>query len=255
MSRLLKTDLVKIKTPKTHDLLRTQVMPVLAQQQGVALVVVLMMTLVIAALSVSLAMGVFGEHKLSRNAADVAIARQAAEAALRDAEHDLTCERWSTVKQDFVRINTGVDALDPNYADSAVKNPDATRPWCNGAKVERAEQMGTSNEPNNQCKNGLFKVSGSDGVDVMAAKNFVYLKDAANGGCNIAFGTVTGQGKYDLLGLGTTPYTQPIYTIEEFSNSNVGKGTVRSYRITARGYGRSANTVVDVQSVFRPFAQ
>ena len=58
------------------------------RQEGVALFMVLMVTLVIVALSVSLATGVFSEYKISRNAADLAIARQAAEAALRDAEQE-----------------------------------------------------------------------------------------------------------------------------------------------------------------------
>lgn len=195
-----------------------------SQQQGIALITVLMITLVIMVLSVSLSMGVFSEHRLSRNAADLAIARQAAEAALRDAEHDIACEKW--------------DANENTFVEDLTTNP------------QRCPlQRGKQNYNPQACTAGW--VTAPLSVNNVAPSATQYF---SNINCYRTFGQVTGQSAFNILGAVSSP-NLPRYSIEVFSKSNGGKVGITNYRITARGYGRNSTTTVDLQSIFRPVAQ
>ncbi len=196
----------------------------ISQQQGVALITVLMITLVIMVLSVSLAVGVFSEHRLSRNAADLAIARQAAEAALRDAEHDIACEKWDTTTGTFVEDLTTNPQRCPLQRGKQNYNPQA-------------------------CTAGW--VTAPLSVNNVAPLTTQYF---SNKNCYRTFGEVTKQSSFNILGAASNPKL-PLYSIEVFSKSNGGKMGITNYRITARGYGRSSTTTVDLQSIFRPVAQ
>ncbi len=201
------------------------------RQEGVALFMVLMVTLVIVALSVSLATGVFSEYKISRNAADLAIARQAAEAALRDAEQDVNCLAWDTNTKTF-KFNssvasTGVTANVREYCAQAPK-------LC--SQIGDAGVTAT-------CSNGmLLKPLSASG----AMPNATDIKDA---NCTVAFGTITQQPK-----LATIPdANQPRYMIEVFRDPSVsGRGQMPVFRMLARGYGRDMSTSVDLESIYRP---
>jgi type IV pilus assembly protein PilX len=195
-----------------------------SQQQGVALITVLMITLIIMVLSVSLAVGVFSEHRLSRNAADLAIARQAAEAALRDAEHDIACEKWDASKNTFVEDLTTNPQRCPLQRGKQNYNPQA----CTAGWVTAPLSV--------------------NGVSPVTTKYF------SNQNCYRTFGQVTGQPSFNILGVASNP-NLPRYSIEVFSKSNGGKVGITNYRITARGYGRNSTTTVDLQSIFRPVAQ
>ncbi|MEN9911721.1 MAG: hypothetical protein RI956_165 [Pseudomonadota bacterium] len=195
-----------------------------SQQQGVALITVLMITLVIMVLSVSLAMGVFSEHRLSRNAADLAIARQAAEAALRDAEHDIACEKWDASKNAFV--------------EDLMTNP------------QRCPlQRGKQNYNPQSCTAGW--VTAPLSANNAAPSTTKYF---SNQNCYRIFGDATKQPSFNILGATSSPRL-PLYSIEVFNKSNGGKVGITNYRITARGYGRNSTTTVDLQSIFRPVAQ
>lgn len=67
-----------------------------APQRGMVLYTVLIITLLMALVAMGLANTVLGEYRNARNSREMALARQAAEAALRDAEADITCKRWDT---------------------------------------------------------------------------------------------------------------------------------------------------------------
>lgn len=195
-----------------------------SQQQGIALITVLMITLVIMALSVSLAMGVFSEHRLSRNAADLAIARQAAEAALRDAEHDIACEKWDTTTGTFVEDLTTNPQRCPLQRGKQNYNPQA-------------------------CTAGWVTAPLSVNNDTPSTTQYF-----SNQNCYRTFGEVTKQPSFNILGATSSP-ALPLYSIEVFNKSNGGKVGITNYRITARGYGRNSTTTVDLQSIFRPIAQ
>jgi Tfp pilus assembly protein PilX len=217
------------------------------------LFMVMMITLIIVALSVSLALGVFGEHKLSRNSADQAIARQGAEAALRDAELDLSCKRWNATSNTF-------EASDEN------SNPPNVRKHCvsglaslNGSSV--AETVGGgAGELLGDGTAGTICVDGLRAMRTVAVMGALPTPTSLMD-CSVALGTVTKQPALVLVGQGAQP-SPPRYGVELFSeNPNGGKqsssGTVTVYRIHARGYGRStgsnvSTTTVDLEAIFRP---
>jgi type IV pilus assembly protein PilX len=208
-----------------------------ADQQGVALVMVLMITLVIVALSSSLALAVFGEHRLSRNAADVAVARQAAEAALRDAEHDLLCQVWNG--NGFVSAPAG-----------------GVRAYCNGVNLPVAKELGSAGT---QVGAGILSTSNRCADGVVGAKQYDASVTTALGpdltgvDCFVVFGTNTKQPALALLGAGVA-LRPPIYAIEVFADpSGDPKNAKYVYRLTARGFGRNPSTVVDLQEVYKPF--
>jgi type IV pilus assembly protein PilX len=205
------------------------------RQRGVVLFMVLMVTLVIVALSVSLATGVFGEHRMSRNAADLAIARQAAEAALRDAELDINCKVWSAATPPaLVKVTKtppGV-AIGSASAESAV-----ARPICKLGDDGTGTVKGTI--ATSTCTDGLVSKAESAG-DAMPSQTSLL-------GCSAAYGKFTGQAPLQLVS------KQPIYMVEEYiaPQQASGNAVIAIYRIVARGYGRDPSTTVDLESSYR----
>lgn len=201
------------------------------RQEGVALFMVLMVTLVIVALSVSLATGVFSEYKISRNAADLAIARQAAEAALRDAEQDVNCLAWDANTKTF-KFSTSIST---NGSTANVREYCAQAP-------KLCSQIGDAGVTAT-CSNGMvLKPLSASGAMPTATD----IKDA---NCTVVFGTITQQPK-----LATIPEpNQPRYMIEVFRDPSVsGRGQMPVFRMLARGYGRDISTTVDLESIYRP---
>jgi type IV pilus assembly protein PilX len=211
----------------------------LRTQRGVALLMVLMVTMVIVSLSVSLASSVLNDHRMSRNSADLAIARQAAEAALRDAEYDIMCQRWDTTSKKFVfhsnisgNANSGL-APSPRY-------------YCN-VPLESGKQIGTGGVTN-VCDKGMVLIPVSSNGSVPAGINYNDLN------CFTEYGRITEQVDLNLLGVSGTQPNKPRYSIELFTDPQSTGVTVPTFRITARGYGRNPSSTVDLQSIYRPFA-
>ena len=207
----------------------------LARQRGAALFMVLMVTLVIVSLSVSMATGVFSEFKISRATADQSIARQGAEAAMRDAELDLNCQKWDPTAKAFA------------FHGVAAGNP---RPYCDKPLQACTERGSTG------ALSVCDTASGGNGgileIPIVDASN--NLPSTAFMGCKVAFGSMTGQASLNAVATGVQPRA-PEYSIEVFTHSArsaLGKATVPIYRIRARGYGRSESTTVDLESVYRP---
>lgn len=204
-------------------------------QRGVALFMVLMITLVIVALSVSMASGVFSDQKASRAAADSAIAREAAEAALRDAEHDLNCQGWNSATKTY------------SYQSVASGN---RRPFCDiDPSTQVCEQLGNLGAPQicdttvNAGLQGIVSTPLVLGAARPAATNF--------NTCFVELGAITKHPKFELNGADVD--RQPRYAVEVFSDTVVGgKSSKPIYRITARGYGRNMTTTVDLESIVRP---
>ncbi len=212
----------------------------LTQQSGVALFMVLMVTLVIVALSVSLAVGVFSEHKVSRNTADHAIARQAAEAALRDAEQDILCQKWNNATSQFEFHSSIVSASNPN--------PNK-RQYCT-QMPKTCTQIGDAGATA-ACSDGLVSIPLSTGSASPSSTT-----DYKNTSCHAIFGSITGQPGYQVAAAGSaTVSTAPYYTIEVYSDVTGNKGLRPVFRIRARGFGRDPSTVVDLESTYRPCDQ
>jgi Tfp pilus assembly protein PilX len=250
-----------------HPLQRPHSLHSLRHQRGVALFMVLMVTLVIVGLSVSLAVGVFSEQKNARSSADQAIARQGAEAALRDAELDVTCQRWvitdaSTKAGEFQPYNTA-DGNPRQYCDTTLQTGESR-----GASSAAKDLTGTSG-----CTAYVSGAAlGSDGFsaplgnagDPSTRSNSDNINNIASASpspsdflptsCRIQYGAITNQAELYPAGTLATPKT-PIYSIEVISRPSLDAKSSLSpiYRLRARGYGRSESTTVDLESLFMPF--
>ncbi|OAK62317.1 hypothetical protein A3K87_01865 [Variovorax paradoxus] len=201
-----------------------------AAQRGLALVIVLVFVVIlsgVAAFAVRRAM--FGEH-IARNVLDMEIARQAAEAALRDAERDISladdvtgaaCPRGDDrpIKSAYSEPNFGTDCPRGQcrfgeqtpasyYADSNAKSKTNPEPWW------PADSGGVG-----------WKASPPSGC-------------AFTGG--VPLGTFTGT--TGVKGVSR----QPEYLIEYMQ-----RGEEIYFRNTARGWGLDPNTEVVLQSYFK----
>jgi type IV pilus assembly protein PilX len=213
---------------------------------GVALPVVLMFLLVIAILgTVGVRRATTGET-LSRNQLDYEVARQATEAALRDAERDLLLISSAAMPNALCARNDErplSEALGAPYFDN-----NCPRGQC---RFE-LEYYDTSNyttvtnpEPwwPRAGKNGRW-----DGDPAVTAS--VKPGDATGASVNCTFngsvplGTFTGVARFAGVA------RQPEYMIEYLARNDD-----KVMRITARGFGADVNTEVVMQTYFRPYLQ
>lgn len=206
--------------------------------RGIALVIVLMFLLVLTSLAIfSARYATLGEG-MARNQLDQERARQAAEAALRDAERDLLlstaaraansrCDRRpdrpvvlrvAAFSADCARGQCAPSALSATAADwSTNANPEAWWPVARGGL----------------WNNGGAKPSVAAGL---------------NNNCNFTGGVPLGTftGVPEIVGVSR----QPEYLIEYYSRAS---GRADFFRITARGFGLNATTEVVMQTYFQPF--
>jgi Tfp pilus assembly protein PilX len=223
-------------TYSSESVRRTATRALLSRQSGVALFMVLMVLLVIIALSVSLAIGVFSEHRISRNTADSAIARQGAEAALRDAELDILCQAW----------NAGTNQFEFRSSIPGPSNPNPSpRSYCT-QMPQTCTQIGSAGV-DVTCSNGMIAIPMSAGNSMPSSTT-----DFKN--CKTNFGQFTGQPALQIAGLNSQPVT-PYYTIEVYQDNTGAKGIKPIFRIRSRGFGRDQNTTVDLESLYRPCDQ
>ena len=218
-----------------------------SKQSGVALVVVLIFIVALTSLAIYSARDVSLSERVARNQLDIQVAREAAEAALRDAEIELlyttpglragarcargaddrpVVENFPSFRSDCPNgqcsLNIGLySTFNYNTATTTTAAKIATRtvdgePWWPEAK-------------GGQWNDVLSTKPTTVGVNC----NFV-------GG--VPFGTYTGRPA--IVGV----WRQPEYLIEYFllTDDNL-------FRISARGFGRNPNTEVVIQSYFRPF--
>lgn len=192
------------------------------RQQGLALFMVLVFLTILTMLALTSIQGATLGERMARNQSDRTLATQAAEAALRDAELDLR-----TLRADgniCSPASAGCRAI-PDYA-----------PWENAYAFQ------------GNCPAGLC-----DGAVTQALPVKVWEPGAALWSKAVTYGTYT-----KPVGQATRTFPavarQPQYLIEKFlMQDGAEAGTSAFYfRITARGYGGSADTVVTLQSIYRP---
>jgi type IV pilus assembly protein PilX len=212
---------------------------------GMSLPIVLMFLLVISLLAtVGMRRATLGES-LSRNQIELETARQAAEAALRDAERDLLlptgamranalCGRGADRPTDQNLDDTYFNTACPrgqcffgttyyttsNYNASPVVNP---QPWW----------------PTTNSKGGLWN---NDSANKPSDSNGVGTNCTFNGA--VPLGTFTGTPRLAAVA------AQPEYIIERMK-----RGTDTFMRITARGFGTDPNTEFVMQSIFKPYTE
>ncbi len=219
-----------------HIASRRTLMKHRSAQSGVALVVVLIFMLALAGIAIVSAKSALMGEAVARNQLDIQVARQAAEAALRDAEADILqpagvapagrCSRGSErpaanftsrATDDCIRgqCASNVDTLArADYAQAAASNASQAEAWWSGDKGGR---WGESGKP----------APGSTG----ACAQFT-------GG--VPLGMFTGAAQIAAVS------RQPEYLLEA-----VGVYTPTVFRITARGFGYRIGTEVVMQSYFQ----
>ncbi len=234
-------------------------------QQGVALVVVLLFLVAVTGISVWTARQSMLAESMARNQIDQEAARQAAEAALRDAERDIdnaafgrkmtnaSCARNSSPTDDEginiaefsttctrgLCLKDDTSYKDTNWKTASTSNATVAEPWWPTSKG------GLWND-DEDTKPGRVPVDSNN-------------CDTFTGG--VPLGTFTGVPPISGVA------KQPEYLIEVFLRKhvrmNVDEAQVTSmgenanqwstmYRITARGFGYSTRTQVVLQTVFFP---
>jgi type IV pilus assembly protein PilX len=207
---------------------------------GLALPVVLIFLVVIGTLATLGVRRALVSEALTRNQFEFEVARQAAEAALRDAENDV------------FRVTMGTVLCTRDWAQGQYKliaTADCAQGFCNTATDFRTSDFATSANPHAwwPAANGGLWVD--DPTNKPSVAGGVGTNCAFTGG--VPFGTFTGAGAYPGVA------KQPEYIIE-FMNFNYQFGD-RSVimRVTARGFGSggtntgAGTTEVVVQSFIR----
>lgn len=192
------------------------------RKRGFALITALVMLLVITILALAGARMAIDTKRMSRNQRDTDIAFQAAEAALRDAEHDI---------QNSTSANQRSTMFDPASQIGFAAG-------CNtGAPGSGSPYRGlcTQSDPSNPI---WLTVSWSS---------------TATNPQTVAYGDFTGRSF--PTGNGILPAQKPRYIIEEMLDTPLG-GEVKAnpsfiYRITAVGWGPNNAAQVMLQSIYR----
>jgi type IV pilus assembly protein PilX len=195
-------------------------------QRGVALWVVMILTLLLGFITLSHTSGVLSRFKSARNERDVTIARQAAEAALRDAEAEVTCQ---ILDQGILKPATFVDQ--PQLGSHC----DSLAPTCQSL-MPLQERPGV-------------RLLGKAPINAPAEIDWSVPRGACSGAtCGVELGEKTRASPLSQVA------QQPKYHIDVLDTDLTGTPGAATplFRITARGYGATASTVVDLQAVFRP---
>lgn len=211
--------------------------------RGVALPIALFFLIVISLLAtVGMRRATIGEA-LSRNQIDFETARQAAEAALRDAERDLASTA-TVLPRPGALCTRGADErpIDPGILNTAF-NAQCNRGQCRMGGANPTAYYGASvysTTPTNP-QPWWPRTHGGIWDDTTTPKPQVVGNSCAfNGG--IPIGVFTGTAR--LAGV----RRQPEYMVEFFNRTSDDP----MFRITARGYGLGPNTEVVIQGFFKP---
>ncbi len=187
------------------------------RQRGAALVVVLCLVVVLLLLGASAARNAGDAEKASRGDRDRAIAFQAAEAALADAERDIA-QQGKPVSARAAMLHSGV-----------------IPPGCGGG-------------PGNPAAGVCARVAHGKPP---AWRNIALADPSDQHG--VPYGRYTGLAM--PVGAGSLPARLPRYLIEAVSSplpgEDAGGGGAAFYRVTAIGFGPEASTQVVLQSMYR----
>ena len=194
-----------------------------AGQHGVALLVVLLLSAIAGMLAISQANSLSGLFRSARDERDLSIARQAAEAALRDAEADVACMAW---KAGLL---------------TQVLSPDTPNAHCISVAPHCSQMMPTADGWGIRLL-GTNPTAPPIDVDWTVSRGHCTV-----GTCAVELGAKTGA--ETIPGVSA----QPRYHIDAFDVSVSGTGEpVPLFRITARGYGGTGDTITELQEVYRP---
>lgn len=228
-----------------------------AKARGVALITVMLFLIALTGLAVWTARQSLIGESMARNQLDRAAATQAAEAALRDAERDLT-----TLTPEL-RVNAsctrGRDNRPPSANDFA--NPDL--PYCYLGHCFKDEasysisDWSTASSSNKSVSEPWWPTSkGGEWNDTFSSKPDRTMSPPDVTHCTFTGGVPLGTftGVPPITGVAT----QPEYLIEFYNNTKISPVTKQEekvYRITARGFGYTQRTQVVLQTIFIPLQE
>lgn len=217
------------------------------RQGGVALVVVLIFIVALTSLAIYSARDVSLSERVARNQLDVQIAREAAEAALRDAEVELL---YATPD-----LRTGAKCARGLDTRPVIDNFTFFKNNCANGQCNLDIALYSTFNYNTASTTTLAKIAartidgepwwpeakgGQWNDDLTTKPTTVGVNCTFTGG--VPFGTYTGRAAI------TGVWRQPEYLIEYFPMTDDNL-----FRISARGFGRNPNTEIVLQSYFRPF--
>ncbi len=210
-----------------------------SKQEGVALVVVMIFIVALSMLAAYSVNSSSLSQRLSRNQLDLQLAREAAEAALRDAETDLL------LSSDLIR--PGAFCQRTNQRPVKDKIFQFTSSCDNGQCKKIDSFYETANFSTANASNKLGEPWWPTGNGGLWNDNLSTKPQSSGSNCTfvgaVPYGVFTGRPA--LPGVSR----QPEYLIEHFDRNSFG-GTV--FRITARGFGRGPSTEVVLQTYFKP---
>ncbi len=230
-------------------------------QSGVSMVIVLIFVVILTSLGTYALRRVLLDTNISRNSLDLQLAKQAAQAALRDGERDILSLTASVPGAACARQSNAVAAV-PAAPSVAVTSQRPMPPvlgynfappeWgancpmgqCVVGSGKRADAYPGSNFNTPFASNSAIQPwwpAQTPGTDPPVWNNNFAAKA---GSCNFTGGVP--YGKYTAAPPVQGVWQQPEYLIEA-----VRTGFVIYYRITARGWGQSPNSETVMQSIVR----
>lgn len=210
-----------------------------SQQEGVALIVVLIFIVALTSLAIYSARDVSLGERLARNQLDSQVAREAAEAALRDAEFDLLLATGSMRAGAFCDRN--IDRPLSDAAASSAFQANCPRGQCSlPPGMLATTNYATAPSANNYEPWWPASRGGLWNDDISTKPTTVSSANCPSFTGGVPYGTFSGRTR--IAGVSR----QPEYLIETL---NIAPDFMR---ITARGFGRNPNTEIVLQSYFRP---
>lgn len=227
--------------------------PTIVNQRGLALIIVMIFLSAITGITIwAVRQSLMGEG-MARNQLDLEVARQAAEAALRDAERDIMNLTAGTLpnascSRGLVTPPLGMQGFTENCDKGlCLISSDiyATANWTTGAaaNAEPWWPQGKGGQWNNDFSPGV-SASGKPSRQPVNTDNCSTFVGA------VPLGTYTGAAPV------TGVAVQPEYLIEYFNRaSSITLKPAAHYRITARGFGYTQRTQVVLQTIYAPLQE
>ena len=240
-------------TPMKHPLLARS-------QRGVTMFVTVILVLIISVVALAVFQQASFDEKSARGHYDRQLATQAAELAMRDAEMDLAC-----MQMPAAGINPATPI--PCAGGSALARqalPPATQRFCRAScalgpasktktiglnatlpadLAHAGKWLGPKAEPAIPASGTIPGVAPVPAVSPASVRS--YWSDSNSNYGSVALGQFTGTS--DVPNVARQPrYLVEVFTVDE------GEGDKALFRITAKGWGRNANTEITLQQLYKP---
>jgi type IV pilus assembly protein PilX len=223
-------------------------------QAGVSMFVTVIMVLLITIVALAAFQQSSFDERNARGQVDRQLATQAAELAMRDAEMDLDCRQYPAAKKDevvgvVVPVACEQDKVQSKKLLRKPASPCRNRCLAGSTTKQRADQDFANPGNFGLWAQPASALSTSSAPSTFTAAPFATRSnwsDASTNTASVALGQFTGATAVPLVA------RQPRYIIESFKDSIDIDNDKVLFRITAKGWGRNANTEVTLQQTYKP---